>query len=160
MNHDVVPRLDQNIVESLTRQRVAQRDIEDFLRTVGHRAKELRLVEPGFWRGPAGLVHRIAEMLLAARPVAPRGFHFPADQHFWYRFEIVPAKDSDGIEWLKLRSIFRMREGCRQVESKNYRAVVRRGDANDFGVAPRGLRQQILVRGDDIREFDSLTIGV
>ena len=53
-----------------------------------------------------------------------------------------------------------MRERLSQVERLYHRTVIWPFDADDFGIAARGFRQQILVRRDYIRKFHSFVIGV
>ena len=145
MYQDAVARLDQDVIECVSGQRIAQGDIENLRRTVGHGTEELRRVEPCFRRDSASLVDGVAEMLLAAGPVAARRAHFTSDQHFGRGLEIVTAEDPHGIERLELRRVLRMLQRRRKVESMNYRTVIRRSDANNLGIAPRGFRQQVFV---------------
>src|ERR1700722_1562731 len=82
----------------------------------------------------------------------PRIPHFTIDPHLRRRFEIISAENSDSVERLKLRRVCRISECLRKIKTLHGRPVVRRIKANNFGIFPSRLRQQIRIRTDQISD--------
>src|SRR5437588_10203908 len=117
VNHDVVARLNQNIVERVSGQSISHRDIENLPRTIRHRTEDWRSIRPRFRCETASLVNSVAKILLATGPVVPWRIYLPSDQYFRHRFKVIAAEDPNRVEGLEFRRIFWMCQRRGQIES-------------------------------------------
>ncbi len=85
---------------------------------------------------------------------------FSSDPNRRRRFEIVPTKNTHGIEWLKLGSCRGIRHRGRKIEAFNTGVMVGRIQANNLGVARSRFRKEVVVGGKQVAQFHIFPIGI
>src|SRR5690349_15460221 len=124
MDHNVIVRLDEDVVQRIPRQRRAQRYAEYSGSSVWHRAKELRGLQPALGSDSARLIYRVAQMLLSGSAVAACRADFAGNQYLRRGFEIVPPKNAHRVQRFQLWRRFWMFKSRSKIETLHYRAVI------------------------------------
>ncbi len=159
MNEQAITRLQQNICRRITFQCQIQADTEDLCLAVRQVPKNLRVIDICVWSNAAGQVHGIAQMDLPGGAVRSRSADIAPHRNGRRILEIEPAENADCIHGVKRRRLLRIRQGYLEIETLNGRVKIRRVQPDDFRVLFRGLRQQILVGSDNIRDLHVRAIG-
>ena len=171
VNEDAVLGLERNVVRGIACQGALQIHAEHLQLSTGGAAKDLRVREQRIAGYAARQVNGIAQAgfsvgdMFAGRP------HFPAHGNDRRVFEIISAEDAHGIEGLErdvlgvgliarssILSCACQRIG--KIECNHLRRVVRRSQPDDFGVARRGLGQEIGIGMDEIGNAHAFAVGV
>src|SRR5712664_3578398 len=96
-----VARLHHDVVHGIPCEGFAEIDAQNFHRTVGLRAKELRRVQRSVLRDPACQIDRIPQVRLPRSAVLPGLANFPANPNFGCGFKIVAAEDANSVKRLQ-----------------------------------------------------------
>src|SRR6266446_75749 len=160
MHEDPITRLNQNIIQWVAFQRVAQVYAEDSRRAVRLPAEKLRGVKPCIWGYTSCLKNHIAQMLLSRRAITARRANFARDEHFGIRLKVESPEDANSIERFQPRRLFGVFESSRQIKSLDNRVMVRCMQPNDLRVTRRRLGKQVSIRSHEVRELHLWLVGV
>ena len=140
VNQQAVARLQDDVLDRVSPQGVAQADAEDFEFAVRQVAEYLRIHRLCVLREPSSQVHCIGQMDLARGLIGSREAHIAQNGDCRWIFEVKPAEDSNRVHGLEHRRLSRIGKGSGQIEAFDTRMKVWRVEANDFGILSRGLR--------------------
>src|SRR5260370_34360598 len=160
MHEDPVAWLNQDIIQWIAFQRVAQVYAEASRRAVRLPAEKLRGVQPYIWGYTSSLKNHIAQMLLSRRAITAWRANFAGDEHFGIRLKVESPEDAHRIKRFKLWRFIGMFESSCQIKSLDNWVVVRCMQPNDLRVTRRRLGKQVSIGSHEVCKFHLWLVGV